>query len=166
MEPLFVNQYTRDEAITKEIYRFYYLTPLTITLYIAAGISFVVNLVLMSLDHAAYNSQTLLATAILLLSPLLYRHHLSIAIKQDREWFGQPPSIVCEVSETSIRIGTNGHFSQEVPLSQIHHAKETKHLILLSSHARLLYILRKDSFTKGSFPEFNRFLYEKKVRFK
>ena len=95
-----------------------------------------------------------------------HRYTISTSIKRDKEQFGQPPHMVCEVSETGIRVGRDGHFTQEVPFSEIRHAKETKHLILLTSRARLLYIFHKDGFVKGSYPEFNRFLYEKRVRFK
>lgn len=165
MEPLFINQYTRDEAITKEYHRSYYFTPIFWVIYVLLGICFIYSIVSTCMGYPAYDSMILMLITVIFIF-FLRRYRISTAINRDKEQFGQPPHMVCEVSETGIRIGTNGYFSQEVPFSEIRHAKETKHLILLVSHARLLYILHKDGFVKGSLPEFNRFLWEKKVRFK
>ncbi len=165
MEPLFINQYTRDEAVTKECYNAYYFSPFFLVIYAFVGFVFIFNLVLVFVARAAYDSLIPLSIAIIVFF-FIRRRRISIALKRDKEQFGQPPTIVCEVSETGIRIGVNGLFSQEVPFREIRHAKETKHLILLTSRARLLYILHKDGFVKGSVPEFNHFLWEKKVRFK
>ena len=56
MEPLFINQYARDEAVIKEIYRSYYLTPISIMFYFCAGISFIANLIFLLLNHAIYDT--------------------------------------------------------------------------------------------------------------
>ncbi len=165
MEPLFINRYIRDEAVIREYHRAYYFDSIHLCLYAFVGISFIFNLVLLLTGHAAFDSLLFLAAAVVIFF-FLYHRRIVIAIKRDKEQFGQPPLTVYEVSETGIRIGINDHFSEEVPFSQFRHVKETKHLILLPSRARLLYIFHKDGFVKGSVPEFNRFLYEKKIRFK
>ena len=167
MEPLFINQYARDEAVIKEIYRSYYLTPISIMFYFCAGISFIANLIFLLLNHAIYDTCAFFATIVCLLSPpLFYRCRFSIAIKQDKDRFGQPPLMTYEISGSGIRSGTNGHFSQELPFSEIRYARESTNLIMLPSRSRLGYVIRKEGFIKGSFPEFYRFLHEKKIRFK
>ena len=165
MEPLFINQYVRDESITKEYHNAHFFSPLFVVFYAIVGIAFIYSLVLLFVNHTTYTSLLPLLIAVIAFFSIRY-HRISIAIKRDKEQFGQPPTIVCEVSETGIRIGNNGLFSQELPFCEIRHAKETKRLFLLTSRSRLLYILHKDGFVKGSVPEFNRFLWEKKVRFK
>ncbi len=165
MEPLFINQYARDESVTKEYHNAHYSSPFFLVLYVFVGITFILNLVLAFITHTTYTSLLPLLIALIAFFSIR-RYRISIALKRDKEQFGQPPTIVCEVSETGIRIGSNGLFSQEVPFCEIRHARETKHLILLTSRSRLLYILHKDGFVKGTLPEFNRFLWEKKVRFK
>ena len=105
MEPLFINQYARDEAVIKEIYRSYYLTPISIMFYFCAGISFIANLIFLLLNHALYDTCAFFATIVCLLSPpLFYRCRFSIAIKQDKDRFGQPPLMTYEISGSGMII--------------------------------------------------------------
>ena len=162
MEPLFINQYIRDEAVTKEYHLAYYFRPLFLCVYVFVGFSFIVNLVSVFMGYPLY-AYLLFLSVIIALYLFLCRRRISIAIQRDREQFGTPPSVVFEVTESGVRVGINGSFSQEVPFGEFRKAKETKHLILLTSKARLLYIFHKEGFSKGTLPEFNRFLGEKGI---
>lgn len=166
MEPLFINRHIRDEAVYKEVYRSHFFSPLMITLLSLAALAYIASLVLAIMGQDILYENLIVMPVALGVIFLSYRLRLSTALKRDKEQFGQAPLTVYEVSERGIRIGVNDHFSQEVPFSEIRRATETKHLILLTSRARLLYIFHKDGFIKGSVPEFNRFLWEKHIRIK
>ena len=164
MEPLFINRHIRDEAVYKEVYRSHFFSPFMILPLSRAALTYISSLVLAIMGQDILYENLIIVPVALGVIFLSYRLRLSTAIKRDKEQFGQPPTIICEVSQTGIRIGADGHFSQEVPFSGFRRAKETKHLILLFSRARLVYIFHKDGFVKGSVPEFNRFLWENNLR--
>ena len=75
---------------------------------------------------------------------------------------GSPSSARMEVTYDTLRCKSyNGAFT-EVPLYNMKKAYETKHLVVIESKtANLYYLFKKDSFTKGTYPEFMEFLKQK-----
>ena len=68
---------------------------------------------------------------------------------------GSPSGARMEVTYDTLRCKSyNGAFT-EVPLYNMKKAYETKHLVVIESKtANLYYLFKKDSFTKGTYPEF------------
>lgn len=166
MEPLFINRYVRDEAVYREVYQYnLFKRPLSLTLCVLMGLCFLANLVPLLMGEPAPDA-LFIAPVFFVLLYICYRRQTSLSVKRDLENCGHPPTVVYEVTEAGIRLLFETNPVSTVSFSQIRRVMETKHLILLQSEAKLLHIFHKDGFVVGSVPEFNKFLWDKKIRFR
>lgn len=163
MEPLFINRYVRDETVFRELHFYYrYRRPLMLIIHILLAVDFLYSVIATVFFFPLWEPIVIVLLGEILIY-VMYRIQLSSAVKRDRETFGGQPEVTVEVTETGIRGSANGQFSAEVPFDQFRRATETKHLIVLTSKARLLYIFHKDSFQQGTVAELRRFLWERKI---
>ena len=163
MEPLFINRYVRDETVFRELHFYYrYRRPLMLVLHLLLAVDLLGSVITTVFAFPLWEPIIIVLLAEVFIY-VIHRVQLSTAVKRDRETFGGEPEVTVEVTETGIRSSANGQFSAEVPFDQFRRATETKHLILLTSKARLLYIFHKDGFQKGTTAELRRFLWERKI---
>ena len=163
MEPLFINRYVRDETVFRELHFYYrYRRPLMLVLHLLLAVDLLGSVITTVFAFPLWEPIIIVLLAEVFIY-VIHRAQLSTAVKRDRETFGGEPEVTVEVTETGIRGSANGQFSAEVPFDQFRRATETKHLILLTSKARLLYIFHKDGFQKGTAAELRRFLWERKI---
>ena len=164
MEPLFINRYVRDEAVYKEVIQYnLFKRPLALALCVLMSLCFVANLVLLVMN-VPVSEAVIVAPVFLVLLYINYRRQLSLSVKRDLETCGHPPTVVYEVTENGIRLLYETNPVNTVSFSQIRRVIETKHLIILQTNAKLLHVFHKDGFVVGSVQEFNRFLWDKKIR--
>ena len=165
MEIVFENNYTRNKDTAKELYRYlYFQKPLFIVLDIFLAFTFVINVVYIFIGEA-YNLSILIGNPIVfILQTFLYFSHINAMVKRDRE--------LCKNGITIHTIVTNDYVQSTSSLgdvntleySNIQHVAQTKHLLLLFTKAKLIYILKKDAFTKGNGEDFLAFLKEKGIK--
>lgn len=79
---------------------------------------------------------------------------------------GKPFEVQTVVTEEVIKLTATNGAVNELVYSKIKNALMTKNLILVPSKANLIYIFRKDSFTKGTPEEFILYLRSKRIKVK
>ena len=167
MEILFENSYTRNKQLAKEIYCYIYFTRKSIAIPFALLlISFISNI----LFGVLYNSFSMV---VLIIVPLfflfqfyLYFHHVNAMIKRDIEVHGKGISVETIVTDEFIQNTASTGAVNKLEYDKIKKVIQTKNLILIWSKANLIYIFRKDAFTKGTEAEFIMFLKDKGVKIK
>ena len=167
MEPIFENQYMRDKETAKEVAAgIYFKRPMAILILVLCGICFAVNLfnLLMGFDAFIYGLIFPLVYAVFwIYSYLMFKNSL---IKRDAETFKGDVVITTGVYEDHITLNASNGSVVELEYGKIKKISLTKNYILVLSKARLMYILKKDSFTKGSLPEFTEFIKSKGLKIK
>ena len=163
MNILFENNYTRTKELAKEIYQhFYFKRPLNIIFDVLFGLSFIANIVSLILGQYSNNGVLIFAPLFIAFQFYLYFKAVSVMIKRDNEVNSDNPiHVETIVTDEFIRNTASTGSVNEIPYSKIKKAIQTKNLILLWSKANLIYIFRKDSFTKGDTAEFIAFLRQK-----
>lgn len=162
MDTLFENQYIRDRAVMKELYiHWFFKRPLLIVLYSFLLISFALFLV----DYIWTGTDSVvlyLVPFVFLMQFIGYYNTVNVSVKRDEELYhGMPVQARYTVTEETVTSRNAGTEPNELPLSKIQNAFVTKNLICLVSEGKMVYIFRRDSFTKGSAEEFIGFLKRK-----
>lgn len=163
MDIIFENSYTRTKELLKEVYNFYYFKrSIYIILDIVIGLSFLVNVVWLFMGYNVNFYVMFLAPLFFVIQFFQYFKSVNTIIKRDYEINkGSLIHVNTIVTEHSLKNTASTGSKNEVDFSQIKKAVQTKNLILLRSQANLIYILRKDTFTKGTCKEFIEFLNKK-----
>ena len=85
-------------------------------------------------------------------------------VKRDIEVHGKEISVETIVTDDFIQNKASTGAVNKLELNRIKNAAQTKNLILLRSKANLIFIFRKDTFTKGSKDDFIAFLKTKGIK--
>lgn len=167
MDILFENRFSRTREVAKDMYSHHFFkSKSAIFAYVFFSLCLILQLVLGLYTH---KFGYLIITAAIVFFVFAFRifcyfNSVKLMSKRDMECFGKEAEIVVFVKEECIEYGTVGAVPNKLLYSNIKFAYETKNLILIRSTARLLYIVKKDSFIKGSAKEFEEFLRSKGIK--
>ena len=167
MEILFENSYVRNKELAKEIYRYYYFQrKWLVVCYALLLLSFLSN-IFISIFEKTYNWGVLVYVPLFLLFQLYcYFRQVNTMVKRDSEVHGKEISVETIVTDEYIQNTASTGAVNKLEYDMIRNSVQTKNLILLRSKANLIYIFRKDTFTKGDKESFIRFLNNKGVKIK
>lgn len=168
MEVLFENSYERTAESIKEFCRhIYFRRPIWIVVYCLLGVSLLANVVLILTGNYDNIGVSVLALLILAFPFYAYFKSTKMQIKRDREVGGGKPIYVkLMVADELIQSEASTGGVTQISYAQIKKGTQTKHMILLYTQANLVYLFRKDSFTKGSAADLIAFLKQKGVKIK
>lgn len=94
-----------------------------------------------------------------------YRYYVKYAVARDASILeGEEPRLMLSVTERAILIDAPRGEHVELHYDEIKRADETKHYILLQTHAKVIYTVAKDGFTGGSYTDFCAFLRTKGIK--
>lgn len=160
MEPLFENSYQRTEQMNRQLARYVYRRPVWLVLDVAIAISVAVQILFLFFEPQSFSVQALILAALVYIAQGLGQYRWArLAIQRDREMsHGQPLNV--EIQITADTLTMHSHLGNTVHLSleDIHRVGQTRQLIVVESEGRILYPLRKDSFTRGTASECLAFL--------
>ena len=170
MEALFKNKFVRDENTAKEIYGYWYFKkPLMIVVYAVLGVYALSCILGFIIDfNSAKEAMPVFAmivffTAFIFIS---YRSQVKAMVQRDKEMSGGD-ALCCEISVSDDEIILTALESRSpVSMGNLKSAFMTKNYIVVITKARLMFILKKDSFTKGDAESFIAFLKEKGIKVK
>lgn len=167
MEILFENSYVRDEQMLKEIYKYLFFKRKSMVIsYIILFLCFLVNL-LMALFDGIFNYYILVFVPLLLAFRFFnYIYQVNIVLKRDAEMHDNEIAIEVIVTNEFVQnTASNGSVSK-LEYDKIKRVTQTKNYILLLSKAKLIYIFKKDCFTKGTPENLMVFLKNKGIKVK
>ena len=165
METLFENSYVRNKELAKEIYRYYYFQRKgLIVCYVLLLLSFFGNILIF---EKTYNWGVCIFVPLFFLFQLYcYFRQVNTMVKRDIEVHGKEISVETIVTNEYIQNTASTGAVNKLEYDKIRNSVQTKNLILLRSKANLIYIFRKDTFTKGNKEDFISFLNGKGVKIK
>lgn len=160
MDVMFENSYIRTKELFKEIYRFiYFKRPVYIFFDILLGLSFLANIVCLIYGYQFNNIPLIIVPLFYSIQFYKYFKAVNVSIKRDNEINPDTPFHVNTiVTKEFFQSATSTGSVNQLKFSQIKKAIQTKNLILLLSQANIIYILKKDAFTKGNHIEFIHFI--------
>ncbi len=167
METLFENKHVRTKEVLKEFYRHYFFGR-TVTI-ICYGILLVVLLlnIILALLGRGYSVWVMVFVPLFIgLQIFNYYRALNIAAKRDKEVGGGEISVETLVFDDHIQSTSSNGAVNKLGYGSIKSVTATKNLIFITSEARMIYILRKDGFTKGTYEAFMGFLINKGIKVK
>ena len=167
MEILFENSYVRNKELAKEIYRYYYFQrKWLVVCYALLLLSFLSN-IFISIFEKTYNWGVCILVPLFFLFQLYcYFRQVNTMVKRDSEVHGKEISVETIVTNEYIQNTASTGAVNKLEYDKIRNSVQTKNLILLRSRANLIYIFRKDTFTKGNKEDFISFLNGKGVKIK
>ena len=167
METLFENSYVRNKELAKEIYRYYYFQrKWLVVCYALLLLSFLSN-IFISIFEKTYNWGVFIFVPLFLFFQLYcYFRQVNTMVKRDSEVHGKEVSVETIVTNEYIQNTASTGAVNKLEYDKIRNSVQTKNLILLRSRANLIYIFRKDTFTKGNKEDFISFLNGKGVKIK
>ena len=167
MEPIFENKYIRDKETAKEISAFLYLKrPLSIAVGILCALCFAVHLTFFILGYEYSVLGFILLPSYIAYKLYCYFVSKNSFIKRDAEVSKGDIVITTRVYEDHITVTASNGSVVELEYDKIKKISVTKNYILMLSQARLLFILKKDGFTKGKFEDFTAFIKSKGIKTK
>ena len=166
----FVNEYTRDEGCTKEIYKFWFFKrPLIRILF-----WYFASMELLALVNILFNpiwstEWILVGSYFFIFCGLMYfayRAQVRAVVKRDRE-LAAGRELVCttEISDSEITIFALDS-KQTLSFDIMKYAFLTKSYIVLVTRAKHMIIFKKDGFAKGSCDEFVAYLKARGIKIK
>ena len=167
METLFESVYVRDEKVAKETFRyFYFQRKVLIACYVVMASSFLVAIPLAI--SGSSNVWPVFIFVPLFFAIVIYRYIQAVrmSVKRDRELFGEDVTIRSVATDTYVQNLTPDGGNAKAEYRNIRSAVQTKNLILLFTQANLIYIFKKDSFTKGTAEDFIRHLRNRGLQIK
>ena len=167
MEILFENSYVRNKLLAKEIYTYYYFQrKWLVVCYAMLLLSFLSN-IFISIFEKTYNWGVFIFVPLFLLFQLYcYFRQVNTMVKRDSEVHGKEISVETIVTNEYIQNTASTGAVNKLEYDKIRNSVQTKNLILLRSKANLIYIFRKDTFTKGNKEDFISFLNGKGIKIK
>ena len=168
MENRFENKYVRNESTAKEIYKYWFFKrPLSIAIYVILGYYSLSCILGLAVDfQAAKDTLPILAmiafyVAVMIIS---YRAQVKMMINRDREMaHGEELVYEIGVNDTEITLCAREGRSS-ILIGNLKYAFVTKNYIAVITKAKLMIILKKDSFTVGDCDGFITFLCEKGIK--
>lgn len=170
METRFENSFVRDENTAKEIYRYWFFRkPTMVALYVILAFYTLACIFGLSFDFEdAKDFIFPFFTAILIpvLMIISYRSQVKTMVNRDREMAKGSELVtrVCVNDNEFTVFSLDSHTS--ILVSDLKYAFLTKSYIAVITKARLMVILKKDSFTIGDTESFLAFLREKNIKIK
>ena len=167
MEILFENSYVRNKLLAKEIYTHYYFQrKWLVVCYALLLLSFLGN-ILISIFEKTFNWGVFIFVPLFFLFQLFcYFQQVNTMVKRDSEVHGKEISVETIVTNEYIQNTASTGAVNKLEYDKIRNVVQTKNLILLRSKANLIYIFRKDTFTKGNNEDFAHFLRSKGIKIK
>ena len=167
METLFENSYVRDEKMLKEIYKYlFFKRKSMIVSYIILLLCFLANL-LMALFDGFFNYFILIFIPLFLaIRFFTYIRTVKIVLKRDAEMHDNEILIEAIATNEFIQNTASNGSVIKLEYDKIKRVTQTKEFILLLSKAKLIYIFKKDAFTKGTPEDFIVFLKNKGIKVK
>ncbi len=167
MEILFENSYVRNKELAKEIYRYYHFQrkPLVVC-HIIIFLSLVANLLAVIFDEK--HNLGIIVFSLFYFSARLFSYYnqVNAMVKRDNEMYGKEITVETIVTDEFIQNTASTGSVNKIEYDKIRSAAQTKNLILLRSQANLIYIFRKDTFTKANAEMFIAFLMTKGIKVK
>lgn len=151
MDTLFENRYVRNKEIIKAmcLYLFFrrkiqiFLQAIMCALFVGALVSLILGY--------TYNWFALIAVPLYFAYKIyLYFAQVRRMMQRDQEMFGDAAVVESVVTEEGIQTSSSGGAQMTLSFDKFHSVDHTKKLILVYTKAKLIYVLPKDSFTKGS----------------
>lgn len=176
METNFENKYTQVSESSKQLYLYwYYKQPLFLVIHILAGVNFlsgiagiIINLINLEGTLFINSIENILPSMLFILifeGILLFSYFANIKTMEKRNTELSRSEIECTVTVNADGITNYAlESSQNVPLSSIKRAFTTKDYIFVVTRAKLVFILKKDSFTIGDTSGLLNFLRMKGVK--
>lgn len=176
METNFENKYTQVSESSKQLYLYwYYKQPLFLVIHILAGVNFlsgiagiIINLINLEGTLFINSIENILPSMLFILifeGILLFSYFANIKTMEKRNTELSRSEIECTVTVNADGITNYAlESSQNVPLSSIKRAFTTKDYIFVVTRAKLVFILKKDSFTVGDTSGLLNFLRMKGVK--
>ncbi|MBQ4086961.1 MAG: YcxB family protein [Clostridia bacterium] len=175
MEMLFENRYVRTEQDLKAFYFRYYFGAKYLIIDVIFAL-FGLYMVLPDVYYAViwgfpFDASILLWGIYVFIMPVVqliaWKRMVRITQKREAEALnGRDPEIHVSVYADEIHMGYAAIGDSILPYTKVKKIRQTKNLIILYSGARLGYVLRKDAFTVGSYPDFIDFLRSKGFKVK
>ena len=167
MEVLFENSHVRNQELAKEIYRYYYFQRKWLVVCNALLLLSFLSNIFISIFAKTYNWSVLVFVPLFFLFQFYsYFRQVNTMVKRDREVHGKEISVETIVTNEYIQNTASTGATNKLYYDNIRNTVQTKNLILLRSKANLLYVFRKETFTKGDTESFLRFLNDKGVKIK
>ncbi len=162
MEGLYENRYVRDKKTIKLICRYLQFgRKIQIVLQAILCTVFLCALVSAILGYE-YNQFALIAVPLYFMYKLIaYHSQVKHMLRRDQEMFGGEAFVETYVTDEGIHSFSSGETKLLVSYDHVRSVNQTKKMILVFTKAKLIYILPKDSFTKGTAEECLAFLREK-----
>lgn len=165
MESLFENSYVRNKELAQEIYRYYYFQrKFLVACYIIISLSFFANVLMIIFENTVNWGILAFVPLFFFFQIYCYFRQVNTMVKRDIEVHGKEISVETIVTDDFIQNKASTGAVNKLELNRIKNAAQTKNLILLRSKANLIYIFRKDTFTKGSKDDFIAFLKTKGIK--
>ena len=166
----FVNSFTRDKNTAKEIYGWwFYKRPLFVAFYVIMAfylLSFVLGMIIS--PEGAIRDLPVAAFILfgIFLFSFSYFSQVRAMIRRDAEMSGGK-ELVSTVTITDSEAAVTSFDSRTaIAFENLKYAFATKNYIVLVTKARLMIILKKDSFTVGDLDGFVAFLQAKGIKVK
>lgn len=167
MEILFENSYVRNKQLAKEIYRYYYFQrKWLVACYVLFSLSFLENILIAVFEKTYIWSVLIFVPLFFLFQFYCYFRQVNTLVKRDSEVHGKEIAVETIVTNKFIQNTASTGAVNKLEYDKIRNVVQTKNLILLRSKANLIYIFRKDTFTKGNKEEFIVFLRGKGFKIK
>ncbi len=171
---LFANVHVRDEQTYRELYRqIMFGGVLNVLALTIIAIAAAAMCALIGASIAAGNEVPLwywcAAAFALIYIPLFkiypYRYYVRFAVARDAEMLeGEEVRLTVSATERAIIIDAPRGEHVELKYETVKRADQTKHYLLLKTHAKVIYTVSKDGFTKGSYEDFCAFLRTKGIK--
>ncbi len=167
MEILFQNSYEKSEELIKEVYRYlHFKRKFRVVLNVIIIVCLLVNVLSAIFYGEFYWWAFIYAFFVWAYQIFCYFSQVRTVLRRDEELNGEELFVETIVTNDFIQNKASNGAVNELEYCKVKSAAQTKNLILLRSRANLIYIFRKDSFTKGTKEEFLAFLKEKGIRIK
>lgn len=167
MEVLFENQYIKNKKVIKEVYRcLYFRSKALILAYIIMFLYLLKNILILFV-HKTVDTYVLFCFILIVLILFAgYYYQVYIALKRDRELYGNEVLVRAIITDEYIQNSERNGSMCKLEYTNIKNAVQTKNLIVLRTKARLGYVFPKDTFTKGDAESFIYFLKGKGIKVK
>lgn len=166
----FENSFTRDKNTAKEIYGWwYYKRPLFVAFYIIMAlylVSFILGFTFAPGEMLGDLPVFAFIIFAIFLFNLSYFSQVRAMVKRDAEMSGGRELLSTVTVSDSEAVVTSFDSRTAIAFENLKYAFATKNYIILVTKARLMVILKKDSFTKGDTDSFISFLQGKGIKVK
>lgn len=165
METKFENHYVRDKEWAKDILKFTcFKRPIHFVFYILSAICLCFGIYFIIL-YSYFNFIYFFVPLFWMFAVFfVYFRNVNIVLKRDIELHGKPIDVTVSVTDNSIIMSQSTGSEYTLNFSEVKKTICTKKFICLWSKTNMLYPIKKDGFTAGSYEEFVSFLKNKDIK--